>query len=112
MRGTTYVPRELYLKFIISIHVPREGDDVFLLPEETAPSISIHVPREGDDQKKNIPLSIADISIHVPREGDDVEVGGPAFGDRIFQSTSPVRGTTRLRRGYANGRSYFNPRPP
>ena len=34
----------------ISIHVPREGDDVgFGAPMLEANLISIHVPREGDD---------------------------------------------------------------
>ena len=33
----------------ISIHVPREGDDVRPRYSGFALSISIHVPREGDD---------------------------------------------------------------
>ena len=37
-----------------------------------------------------------DISIHVPREGDDLWLY-QAWGHRkIFQSTSPVRGTTAV----------------
>ena len=74
MRGTT-VRQELELAGSgISIHVPREGDDlpiVTLWGNDT--HISIHVPREGDDSRqayKNVQMS-------------------------QFQSTSPVRGTTQ-----------------
>ena len=102
----------------ISIHVPREGDDL-VPPHPVAgqQQISIHVPREGDDLgeigdkllavvfqstspvrgttvilKQRIP--VVNISIHVPREGDDGNkvVGWPRLKE--FQSTSPVRGTT------------------
>ena len=34
------------------------------------------------------------ISIHIPRAGDDAEGGIDATGEKIFQSTSPVRGMT------------------
>ena len=34
--------------------------------------ISIHVPREGDDQEIGMLSGIIGISIHVPREGDDM----------------------------------------
>ena len=33
----------------ISIHVPREGDDVRIERNPNVDEISIHVPREGDD---------------------------------------------------------------
>ena len=75
-----HVPREgddFFVLFVhgvavvISIHVPREGDDLAVLLQHLAHPISIHVPREGDDP----PLSAGPIqrwiSIHVPREGDD-----------------------------------------
>ena len=75
---------------LISIHVPREGDDncdftrsvdLFL--------ISIHVPREGDDLKLLRQALLSGISIHVPREGDD-----------------------HLASGFLHGFLDFNPRPP
>ena len=68
MKATPY---DLSLK--ISIHVPREGDD--LRRSRPCPSgmISIHVPREGDDDRACIRAGAGHpISIHVPREGDDV----------------------------------------
>ena len=72
MRGTTQSPFFLPCAKVISIHVPREGDDVLGGEQHHALHISIHVPREGDDvifsDHSGVP---ADISIHVPREGDD-----------------------------------------
>ena len=78
----------------ISTHVPREGDDNFVLdvidqfrdfnprpPRGGRPSkrhiceklleISTHVPREGDDRAKVHTYGLVTISTHVPREGDD-----------------------------------------
>ena len=75
-----------------------------------------------------------EISIHVPREGDDSPGGAAPARSRLFQSTSPVRGTT-LNISFAGDRpeisihvpregddksglipaackSHFNPRPP
>ena len=107
-----------YVQGTISIHVPREGDDVrkfimdaeaqiFLstspargttrrLPEKTPTVvISIHVPREGDDRRQlchtSSPLKI---SIHVPREGDDCSRTPTPKSSKLFLSTSPARGTT------------------
>ena len=57
---------------IISIHVPREGDDSEIKSSVKNTAISIHVPREGDDQEASERINeLATISIHVPREGDD-----------------------------------------
>ncbi len=55
----------------ISIHVPREGDDVGLSVVKNGLTISIHVPREGDDRWSSSYVRVTNISIHVPREGDD-----------------------------------------
>ena len=41
-----------YQDLVISIHVPREGDDPPPHPLWAAHRISIHVPREGDDGHK------------------------------------------------------------
>ena len=59
--------------FFVSIHVPREGDDVSLAPAAA---------------------SSREVSIHVPREGDDRRAQCPWPAQQGFQSTSPVRGTT------------------
>ena len=58
----------------ISIHVPRERDDLLEARERLLQKISIHVPRERDDVRRAIFDVGADcISIHVPRERDDCE---------------------------------------
>ena len=83
---------------LISIHVPREGDDGPAVCNQhpnqgefqsTSPvrgttsrlpywahndTISIHVPREGDDGAGHAGHGQRYISIHVPREGDDISV--------------------------------------
>ena len=57
--------------------------------------ISIHVPREGDDCRLKLStLRPHTISIHVPREGDDLGRLVFCYDNGKFQSTSPVRGTT------------------
>ena len=40
---------EFLMSELISIHVPREGDDVARRRGNSYGFISIHVPREGDD---------------------------------------------------------------
>ena len=80
----------------ISIHVPREGHDFVPQGEISVASISIHVPREGHDHSAPPSLRAAwPISIHVPREGHDVGYNIDTVRDKAFQSTCPVRGTTR-----------------
>ena len=49
MRGTTNYPDSFRGMSKISIHVPREGDDMELFAIIYTTKISIHVPREGDD---------------------------------------------------------------
>ena len=62
-----------YLKPTISIHVPREGDDIGDFDSDSGHVISIHVPREGDDCTfTRAEIGEVTISIHVPREGDDM----------------------------------------
>ena len=103
----------IFTGVIISIHVPREGDDGVKIHviehggkfQSTSPvrgttltwdhwkefmGISIHVPREGDDSFSHKTTFNFGISIHVPREGDD-GADQPHFR---------VPG------------SHFNPRPP
>ena len=118
--GTTPQPsRPSCRSDLISIHVPRVGDD-FRSASRWAllTSISIHVPRVGDDLSalsrtfaKNrhfnprppcggrLPDGIEHdwdevISIHVPRVGDDFPYVYTVLAIILFQSTSPVWGTT------------------
>ena len=79
----------------ISIHVPREGDDSPTACPAALWIISIHVPREGDDSPELPILAVFPFSIHVPRVGDDGQDKPAARQDAKFQSTSPVRGTTK-----------------
>ena len=52
MRGTTTHAERAGAGGGISIHVPREGDDLLeALDDINAWQISIHVPREGDDAR-------------------------------------------------------------
>ena len=116
-RGTTFFADCNSPTSIISIHVPREGDDGADLIPNSSGNISIHVPREGDDpapaagrpRRRDFnprpprggrphphtvqQLGIA-ISIHVPREGDDLSNSFCRPSGLEFQSTSPARGTT------------------
>ena len=71
MRGTTEALARGGSRYEISIHVPREGDDLMAAQSLKNRSISIHVPREGDDWADRMLLEYETISIHVPREGDD-----------------------------------------
>ena len=59
-----------------------------------ARKISIHVPREGDDILLPPLFPTRWISIHVPREGDDAEIKRFRKRRSKFLSTSPARGTT------------------
>ena len=135
VRGTTTAVLNFVIPRGISIHVPRAGDDSivsvrpacigdfnprppcggrlahpFHLPHDF--SISIHVPRAGDD-RQHVPRLHRDlISIHVPRAGDDSMMPSKRSATVLFQSTSPVRGTTVWLLFYIRNETYFNPRPP
>ena len=98
---------------LISIHVPREGDDVQdAYAKQNYANISIHVPREGDDYLDGRVILAINISIHVPREGDDGWRAPPASGTSTFQSTSPVRGTTAPETGTAGAEDEFQSTSP
>ena len=49
VRGTTLGLHNVELDVLISIHVPRAGDDHAAACVNNIASISIHVPRAGDD---------------------------------------------------------------
>ena len=52
------------------------------------------------------------ISIHAPRAGCDVAALYEYGGCRIFQSTHPVRGATKVKAWPSSADWYFNPRTP
>ena len=76
--------------------------------------ISIHVPRMGDDAQTAPTLgrAINDISIHVPRMGDDLP---PAVQVKVYQDfypRPPYGGRQHCAAVLARRRLYFYPRPP
>ena len=72
-RGTTTAAGGKPRPTVISIHIPREGDDLGeLTAMDKSEVISIHIPREGDDGWLDCHDRGGQISIHIPREGDDV----------------------------------------
>ena len=93
--GTTLSSFSKLTCLLISIHVPRVGDDAGRdHMKRQRPDISIHVPRVGDDlYSVDIPYLML-ISIHVPRVGDDALVAALTATTSTFLSTSPVWGTT------------------
>ena len=95
-RGTTIFASVDVQAQAISIHVPREGDDVRHHAGRPGDSISIHVPREGDDRSRERGCCNGQISIHVPREGDDCRRLPAGAVKSTFLSTSPARGTTKV----------------
>ena len=78
----------------ISIHVPREGDDLEVTVSRLMSIFQSTSPVRGTTSWLAGLAPIAFISIHVPREGDDGYQGLTAGPTAEFQSTSPVRGTT------------------
>ena len=118
--GDDHVALRNLLGVDISIHVPRAGDDGEYMIwtdgrikfQSTSPvrgttahggidggraAISIHVPRAGDDKSPASCTILPCISIHVPRAGDDAHILFACRMTSVFQSTSPVRGTTTAR---------------
>ena len=113
--------RILQILITISIHVPREGHDLYkkirlitgkifqsTCPArgttrsdaglDQMPAISIHVPREGHDAVALImPANGQTISIHVPREGHDLSVDLRRFEVLYFNPRAP-RGARPIRR--------------
>ena len=97
----------------ISIHVPRVGDDstVCVLGGKVG-FISIHVPRVGDD---TVPaLSLLSVAYFNPRPpcGGRLKTSPMFPSSCLFQSTSPVWGTTKYIYSNCCCNRYFNPRPP
>ena len=80
----------------ISIHAPRAGRDIYLVPQVGVLFvISIHAPRAGRDCGLRIKPRGKGISIHAPRAGRDFVTSTYSDAATLFQSTRPVRGATR-----------------
>ena len=96
-RGTTHSGVVVFYRHKISIHVPREGDDHPAGSQcSSLQDFNPRPPRGGRRAVDDDPEQPLDISIHVPREGDDAPPSLLASASRIFQSTSPARGTTGI----------------
>ena len=112
VRGTTDRHSDFSKSFTISIHVPREGDDLgHWALSDNYQTISIHVPREGDDSHVTQILMRIDISIHVPREGDDF-VNYQRFFQGPISIHVPREGDDPLIYIVLTDTDDFNPRPP
>ena len=96
----------------ISIHAPRTGSDAELAFVAQLGKISIHAPRTGSDLALDIDDDVDFISIHAPRTGSDIVVRLLLRHRRLFQSTLPARGATKLVAVFARDREDFNPRSP
>ena len=113
---------------------PRGGRRTKVTGYNVFTTISIHAPREGGDRLQCFFRLLAGISIHAPREGGDVVRLQQTSAIRLFQSTPPARGATKIgqnrsiisiisihapREGGDGAQTadnqwnrYFNPRPP
>ena len=118
----------------ISIHAPRVGRDLIVMPhieggglfQSTrpvwgatfhllrscpAPSISIHAPRVGRDDKDDGRHPRPHISIHAPRVGRDLASDRRKTRRADFNPRAPC-GARRRISAHRSCRSYFNPRAP
>ena len=89
-----YLVPQVGVLFVISIHAPRAGRDCGLRIKPRGKGISIHAPRAGRDGYRGLAIYFTKISIHAPRAGRDRRpdlLSGMLSG---FQSTRPVRGAT------------------
>ena len=80
---------------MISIHVPRVGDDALLAVQtRNEENFYPRPPRGGRHSVCYTILTRLDISIHVPRVGDDSFCVYSLEKENEFLSTSPAWGTT------------------
>ena len=80
----------------ISIHAPRVGSDQGHHAGGKTAGISIHAPRVGSDGAVHLVDVVLLISIHAPRVGSDPVFHKRLLKVKIFQSTLPVWGATRV----------------
>ena len=97
----------------ISIHVPLAGHDAEAVYKFVPYlGISIHVPLAGHDHDTALDAPAGAISIHVPLAGHDRTRHWYRSTTWGFQSTCPLRGTTRSITQARAGGMDFNPRAP
>ena len=96
----------------ISIHVPLAGHDPRFEEMYDGFKISIHVPLAGHDLHHWAGADRACISIHVPLAGHDCPLWSAWPQREVFQSTCPLRGTTRPHLWIKRCERNFNPRAP
>ena len=92
--------------------LPARGATRLLTFWTTSGQISIHAPRTGSDAELAFVAQLGKISIHAPRTGSDLVVRLLLRHRRLFQSTLPARGATKLVAVFARDREDFNPRSP
>ena len=81
--------------FIISIHAPRGGSDVFCCSMYLMQALfQSTLPVGGATGFTIAQQLVAKISIHAPRGGSDVKIYQQRQGVLSFQSTLPVGGAT------------------
>ena len=91
---------------------PARGTTEQLRAHAAAENISIHVPREGDDVSNEIEMLKDVISIHVPREGDDAFPHGSSTQRYYFNPRPPRGGRPLTKADLTQIGKHFNPRPP
>ena len=97
---------------MISIHVPRMGDDNRYIEKVTGRKDFNPRPRMGDDRTVVPTVSAFMISIHVPRMGDDSQ---PVIFNTLLRKISihvPRTGDDRAFAPAHGRKQHFNPRPP
>ena len=135
MRGATVTSIVACVCRNISIHTPHAGSDTVFSLMFTGWVISIHTPHAGsDDISWTLRKTQADfnphspcgerrygirctawgrtISIHTPHAGSDLSKAGFTHWLRLFQSTLPMRGATRISLWALLPERYFNPHSP
>ena len=102
-RGTTGSRLDIAVKGNISIHVPREGDDMMWQYTSTGSVFLSTSPARGTTDRQHIPASGHRFLSTSPARGT---TGGTTsfFTAKSFLSTSPARGTTQDKE--ANDRLY------
>ena len=98
---------------LISIHVPREGDDRrFPGSRWTGSNFNPRPPRGGRPEPARCPVYLAEISIHVPREGDDSPPQTGLSARHDFNPRPPRGGRPTNMPSPVEQSRDFNPRPP
>ena len=112
-RGTTLCSTQNAAGRKISIHVPREGDDVDLFEVEIASSNFYPRPPRGGRPASPLPPA-AGLFYFYPRppRGGRPPDAYDVIPEEVFLSTSPARGTTAWRVWWEEAQMNFYPRPP